>query len=516
MRFLMFFLFIVWNFSAFSQGFKVKEFKQNMSDGSAFHAPMDANGHPCALIKVRSGDGKLKFKGNIVGEVENKTNEYWVFMAQGSRNLYIAHPNFLPMSVDFASFGIDEVASKATYILTLNDLKFKKEKCGLVVTVKPETSWLYINDVFIENLSGNGLYHLYLPKGDYACRIEQKGYRPSVQAISIGKGTQNLNIELESVMAELEVKCKTSTAEIFIDGEKKGNGSWKGTVFAGEHKIEAKQLNYESSSQTISLAEKESRSFVIPELKRAMGKIAILTSPSSMPIIVDGKSVGISPCTIEVESGKHYVSCKSYGVEPIRSDVEISGGKTSEVKLKIQFAGDWLKEYYSRAYNGNNEDILFLASQAGRTSKYQEAVFWINRHPQGETIVKNWHKYGEQLDINMFWQCDWIKIYSEIGKPEKALEIYPLWKNYEESHGNIFLDELEMMYIGDGFYKKKDIDKAILCYEKAGKDGYEGLGDCYTAKGNKQLAASYYHKCLSKEYVENRKRIEDKLRELGY
>ena len=515
MRLLFVFVFVAWNTLAFSQGFKVKEFQQNISDGSAFHAPMDANGHPCGLIKVRIDDEELKFKGDIVGEIENKTNEYWVYMAQGSKSLNILHPNFLPIIVDFASFGIDEVASKATYILTLSEQKYKKEKCGLVTTVKPETASLYINDVLIENISGNGLYQLYLPKGDYACRIEQKGYRTSVQAISIGKGTQNLNIELESVMAELEVKCKTSTAEIFIDGEKKGNGSWKGTVYAGEHKIEAKQQNFESSSQTISLAEKESRSFVIPELKRAMGKIEILTSPSSMPIIVDGKSVGISPCTIEVESGKHYVSCKSYGVEASRSDVEISGGKISEVKLNIQYTGDW-KEYYERAYNGNKEDILFLASLACRTSNYQEAVFWINRHPQGETIVKNWHKYGEQLDINAYWQCDWILVYSKIGKPEKALEIYPLWKNYEESRGNIFLDDLEMMFIGDGFYKKKDIDNAIQCYEKAGKDGYEGLGDCYTAKGNKQLAASYYRKCLSKEYVDNRKRIEDKLRELGY
>ena len=220
--------------NSFSQGFKVKEFKLNISDGSAFHAPMDANGHPCGLIKVRIDDEELKFKGDIVGEIENKTNEYWVYMAQGSKSLNILHPNFLPIIVDFASFGIDEVASKATYILTLSEQKYKKEKCGLVTTVKPETASLFINDVLIENISGNGLYQLYLPKGDYVCRIEQKGFRPNVQAVTIGKGTQNLNVELESLMAKLEVKCKTSTAEIYVDGEKKGNGSWKGAIFAGE------------------------------------------------------------------------------------------------------------------------------------------------------------------------------------------------------------------------------------------------------------------------------------------
>ena len=507
---------IAFSSNSFSQGFKVKEFRQNMSDGSAFHAPMDSEGHPCGLIKVRTDDGELKFKGNIVGEVDNKTNEYWVYMAQGSKSLNILHPAFMPLLINFDDYNIGEVASKATYILTLSEQKYNKEKCGLVAIVKPETAALYIDEIFIENLSGNGLYQLYLPKGDHICRVEQRGYRPNVQVVTTGKSTQNLSLELESVMAELEVKCKTGTAQIFIDGELRGNGSWKGAVFAGEHQIEARQENFESNSQIVSIEEKEKRTFVIPELKRSMGKIRIVTNPSGIDVMIDGKNVGISPCTVDVESGKHYVSCKSYGVKPTRTSIDVNGGKTSEARLQIQYDGDWLKEYYERAYSGSKEDILFLASQACRTEKYQEAVFWINRHPQGETIVSNWHKYGEELDINAYWQCDWIHVYSEVGNPEKALELYPLWKNYAESRGDIFLSEMEMMYIGDSFFKKKEIDKAIRCYERSGKDGYEGLGDCYRAKGNKQLAANYYRKCLNLDYYDNKNRVEKKLKDLGY
>ena len=501
--------------NSFSQGFKVKEFKQIINDGSAFHAPMDVDGHPCGLVKVSTDDEELKFKGDIVGKIENRTNEYWVFMAQGSKSLNILHPNFLPITVDFSSFGIDEVASKATYILTLSEQKFKKEKCGLVTTVKPETASLFINDVLIENISGNGLYQLYLPKGDYVCRVEQKGYRPNVQAVTIGKGTQNMNVELESLMAELEVKCKTSTAEIYVDGEKKGNGSWKGPLYAGDHKVEARQQNFESSSQNIIIAEKESRTLVIPELKRSMGKVRITTNPSGMPVIVDGKDVGISPCTVEVESGKHYVSCTSYGVEPIRSNIEVNGGNIINVELPIQYADDVWKDYYERAYNGSLKDVLSLACLGGLKGNYQEALFWINRHPQGDKAVKYWQEYGAQTEMK-YWECDWIQIYSEVGNPEKALEIYPIWKEREENNGGIFLSELEMKYIGDGFLKKKEIDKAIRCYEKSGKEGYEGLGDCYMAKGNKQLAASYYRKCLNLDYYDDKKGVEKKLKELGY
>ena len=222
---------------SFAQGFKVKEFKQSLSDGSAFNAPVDANGHSSGLIKVRTDVAELQFKGDVLGDVENKTNEYWVYMAKGSKQLGILHPNFLPMTVNLMEYGIAEVDSKATYIMTLTETKYKKEKCGVVMTVKPESAALYVDNVFVENLSGNGYYQLFLPKGDHVCRVAQRGYRPYVQAVNTGKGTQNLNVELESVMAELEIKSRTETAEIYVDGERKGNGTWKGFVIAGEHQI---------------------------------------------------------------------------------------------------------------------------------------------------------------------------------------------------------------------------------------------------------------------------------------
>lgn len=511
MKWCLFILLLAWNALAFSQGFKVKEFKQAINDGSAFNAPLDVEGHPCGLIKVRTDVTELKFKGGISGEVENKTNEYWVYMSKGSKTLVIMHPNFLPLFVDFATYDIDEVSSKATYVMTLVPIKFTEKNC-LVVTTKPEDANLYLNDVFIENLSGGGLYKLYLEKGNYVCRIEKKGYSKNVQAITIGKSPQNINSQLESVMAELEVKCKTETAEIYFDGELKGNGTWKGDVLAGDHQIEARQQNFQSSSQTISIAEKESRSFVIPELKRSMGKVKIVTIPSGMPVIVDGKDVGISPCTIDIESGKHYVSCKSYGVVPIRSNIEVNGGKTCDVELQIQYADGLRKDWYERAYNGSLEDVLSLACLGGILGNYQEAFFWINRHPQRDTVVKYWEEYGAQTNLR-YWECDWISIYSAVGNPEKALEIYPIWQKNNLDNGGMGLD-YEMVYIGNGFYEKKEIDKAIQCFEKAGKDGYEGLGDCYKAKGNKQLAASYYRKCLNLDYYDGKNRVKKKLREL--
>ena len=177
--------------SVFAQGYQVKELKQNLNDGSAFHAPLDASGNPCGLVKVRIDDPDLHFSGSIVGEVENKLNEYFVYLEKGSKQLNVLHPNFMPQVIDFNAYGIDEVASKATYILTLRETKFKKDKCGVTLTLKPENAQLLIDDIAIDNLSGNGFYQLYLPKGDHVCLIAHEGYRSQSRYAAAGYGTGN-------------------------------------------------------------------------------------------------------------------------------------------------------------------------------------------------------------------------------------------------------------------------------------------------------------------------------------
>ncbi|MBO4464646.1 MAG: PEGA domain-containing protein [Prevotella sp.] len=495
--------------NSFSQGFKVKEFKPNINDGSAFNAPMDSMGHSCGLIKVRTDSPDLHFVGDIVGDVENKMNEYWVYMPQGSQSLKINHPNFMPLSVTFANYGI-EISPKATYILTLAETKFKKEKTGLTIVVKPEDAQLMIASKIVDNLSGHGFYQLYLPKGEYICILSKEGYRPNSQIVKTGKTSQNINVELESVMAELEVKCKTETAEIYIDGKLKGNGTWKGEMLAGNYQIEARQNNFESCTQTVTLAEKESRTFVMPTLKRTMGKLRIETEPSNLPVNVDGKSVGLSPCTIDIETGKHYASSKHYGMKNCRTDVEVNSGRTEIARIKIEYEDGWLKEDYQKGYNGNTDAILSLACQACVIGNYEEAIFWINRHPDKEKVICYWNeRYGEQSS-GAYWKCDWISAYCEIGNPEKALELFPYIQNDSK-------DMLVMSYIGDAFYKKKNYDKAISCYQKAGEHGYEGLGDCYAAKGDKQKAAIFYRKSLNTDvYGLDKKSVEKKLKDLGY
>ena len=70
---------------------------------------------------------------------------------------------------------------------------------------------------------------------------------------------------------------------------------------------------------------------------------------------------------------------------------------------------------------------------------------------------------------------------------------------------------------GDKYAKKQlKLTKKIYELEVYELELNEELGDHYVAKGNKQLAANYYRKCLNLDYYDGKKRVEKKLKDLGY
>ena len=104
--------------SAFPQRLKVETFKILKNDLSAMTQPRkDLNDRNCALVKVGLGLQDAQFEGSVIGNIENKTGEYWVYMPQGNRQLKVKHPNYAPVMVTFADYGVDKLESNQTYEL---------------------------------------------------------------------------------------------------------------------------------------------------------------------------------------------------------------------------------------------------------------------------------------------------------------------------------------------------------------------------------------------------------------
>jgi hypothetical protein len=154
---------------------------------------LDTQGTPCALVKVQMAVQGADFSGAIVGAVENKMNEYWVYMPMDSYKLSVKTPDFLPLEINFRDLMDDRhfsVKSLATYKLVI---VIPEQKATTAENEPPSTSGMENNHEWIDlglsvlwatmnigaNTSGDyGDYYAWgekITKDDYNMRVYKHG-----------------------------------------------------------------------------------------------------------------------------------------------------------------------------------------------------------------------------------------------------------------------------------------------------------------------------------------------------
>ena len=120
-RFFIIFTLTSLSISISAQTFSVDSLEIAVNDLSAMiEKRLDFNGKPCGLAKVRCILDGLTFKGNVVGNVEKKDGEYWVYLTDGSRQLSVHHNNLSPIDISFQNDLHSPVSAGITYIVSLS------------------------------------------------------------------------------------------------------------------------------------------------------------------------------------------------------------------------------------------------------------------------------------------------------------------------------------------------------------------------------------------------------------
>ena len=110
------------NSDLYAQNIEVKKFELLEKDQTATLSPRkDINGADCALVLVKSLKKRLEFEGWVVGDVEYKNDSYFVYMANGSKNLKIKHPDYQTKAIAFGDYGIGSIKGGQIYSLCIVD-----------------------------------------------------------------------------------------------------------------------------------------------------------------------------------------------------------------------------------------------------------------------------------------------------------------------------------------------------------------------------------------------------------
>ena len=498
--------FITISMNLIAQGLTIKELKEVPSGADAFHAPFDENGSPCGLLKVRTMVRDLKFEGNVYGDVRNENNEYYVFLAKGSNNIVIKRSGIMPLIIKFSDYGIDEISSKATYQMVLKEVSLHPKKNKVVIDVRPFQADVFINEYHIDN-DNDGLYQLFLPKGDYIIKAEQNGYRPKVVVVKSGKEENNISLELESVLAELEVNCQTTTADIYIEGEFKGKGHWKGLMPPGSYTVEVSLNDYVTQKKDVTLSEKDNKNILFNKLVRSKSSLVIHSNPSPCDVYIDGVFKGASTTPIiELTTGEHNAEFRQqFGYKPIQRIVTIKSDEDNTISLDFEP----LDDTYKHAFKGNLDCIIQLAEKHRNGANYDIRTVNMNADSvQADYWYKKAFDIVQKKDDNTFlkYYNALESYYSTQSSNFSFTEALYLYQRYAKVSRNDMCLSLSECYV-----KIEDWDNAIM-YLKKYLDNTENCNETlfaylavlYKKKGDYEKALEWYYKAKEESLKEKR------------
>ena len=333
---LSFFLLFAAISSALAQKLTVESFNLAGSDLTAQTQPRkDLNDRNCALIKVGVGLQGVQFEGGIMGNVENKTGEYWVYMPQGNRQLKVKHANYAPVMVTFADYGVEKLESNRTYelIITASGNVIGPVDAGgnfYALTVSPKDAKVSIDGV-LQSSSTDGEYSAMLPYGGHTYKVEAGGYISKSGTFTISSSDMTpINVSLVSAMATVSVTCPTPAVSLYVDKKSVGMAPWTGSLKEGMHLIEVKKEGYRSQQRTINLSQQQKLDVAFNELAAIQGNLSVNYKPFGADVYVDGKKIGQSPRVFNgIMVGNHKVEIKKDGYGTESKTVNILEGQTA-------------------------------------------------------------------------------------------------------------------------------------------------------------------------------------------
>ncbi len=166
----------------------------------------DFTGKKCALVKVALPVSGAEFEGNVIGSVEYKAGEYWVYMSAGSKFLKVKHESHHPLMIHFDDTNIGSVESNRTYLVKVSGGKVSGISGGIPVTFKitPRDAILSVDQQEYETV--NGVVEIPLSASEHNYMVVAPGYKGQGNKFMVYEGNTNKII--------VELDPKTSSAAI--------------------------------------------------------------------------------------------------------------------------------------------------------------------------------------------------------------------------------------------------------------------------------------------------------------
>ena len=392
----------------------------------------------------------------------------------------------------------------------------------------------------------DGAMQVLLENGSYNYTVSAVGYHSQSGNFTVAGSKVERSISLTSDSATVTITAPNG-AEIWINGVKKGIGSWSGTLNSGTYIFEARKAGNQTTSISKNITSAvANQSYALPAPTPIVGSLMITGTPIMADVELDGENVGRMPLDLSnVLEGSHTIKISKAGYADHTQTIVVNEGKVTTINVvltkqstpisatqsqpttgKIYKIGDYYNE------NGK-EGVVFEVSADGRSGKIvslvqtTSMVKWTNdSYEERRTIgaddtvdgsvnmakamsIANWQTkfpaFKWCADLGEGWYLPALQELKTISSNKSLIESKlnkPLGDNFYFSstemntrdHGIACVHDVSMKS-GNYLSTRKDYHSYAIAVAKFGKsssgaatnspNGRYKVGDLYTANGVK-------------------------------
>ena len=177
-----------------------------------------------------------------------------------------------------------------------------------------------------------------LKSGPHDVRIMQNKYAPAQQTVTVA---DNQTIEVAPVLAADFATLTLTTAaeaEIWINDQLRGKGSWTGDLSSGAYTIECRREGHRKTIKELAVTPSMTgQTIPLAAPVPIYGMVDISSSPAGADIYIDNVKVGTSPMIIpECLIGSHTVSITKQGYSQFTQTINVAENTTTEVSATLQ------------------------------------------------------------------------------------------------------------------------------------------------------------------------------------
>ena len=402
----------------------------------------------------------------------------------------------------------------------------------VVFAVEPQSAVVIIGNKHYTLTEG--AMRVVLPAGNYNYTVTAAGYHSQSGTFAVAGDKVTKQIALTADAATVTLTAPDG-AEIWVNEEYKGKGSWSGVLNSGTYIFEARKQGHKSgviSKQITST--RPTQSYALPAPQPIYGSLMVDGTPLMADVALDGTPIGQTPLKKGgILIGNHTLTISKSGYDAKTQSVTITEGQTAVVdvtltkqatselkgvtpiKIDTSLSAEQLNskgwEYYDK--KDYNSAVQYFYQAAKRGHAISQRILGYCYH-NGLGLAKDYNQavmwYGKSADQGDSWAQNNLGVCYRygLGVAQNYNEAVK-WYRKAAEQGNVDA-QCDLGYcIERGLGVTKDITEAVKWYRKAADQSnavaQSNLGWCYQSglgvTKDEYEAVKWYRKAVEQGYA---------------